>query len=44
MSLYQNGNTPLHLAAREGKTETAEMLLKHGESIDIQNEVSALSS
>ena len=34
----KDGNTPLHLAAREGNKEEVELLLKGGAQVDLQNE------
>ena len=38
-----DGETPLHLASQEGKTETAEMLVTHGANINIQDNVRILN-
>ncbi len=43
-SFYKEGGfTPLHLACKAGKTETAEVLIKHGANIDMKNMVSKVN-
>ena len=37
--IIQENNTPLHLAAREGYTNTAIMLIRYGASLDAVNKV-----
>ncbi len=40
MNISQNGDTPLHCAAENGRTVTIERLLDHHADIDARNEVS----
>ena len=37
--MLQNGETALHLAAREGKVEAVEVLVRHGAAVDVRNKV-----
>ena len=43
MHLLQDGETPLHLAARAGKSDAAALLLDRGAAIEAQEKVSSIS-
>ncbi len=41
MNISQNGDTPLHCAAENGRTVTIDRILDHNADIDSRNEVSS---
>ena len=41
MSITQNGNSALMMAASEGEAEIVSLLVKAGASLDLQNEVNS---
>jgi hypothetical protein len=42
--LPQDGDTPMHLAARDGKQEAVQLLVKHGADTSIKNKVRRAAS
>lgn len=40
----QDGDTPMHLAARDGKQEAVQLLVKHGADTSIKNKVRRAAS
>ncbi len=44
MNIWQDGRTPLHFAAENGKLDVAQLLVQSGANIEAQNKVCGLEA